>query len=175
MRILIGNGGHAKVCRDILGKPDMFYLSDTGKDEPWRLGSFSSVFEIDNACFHLAIGPSTVRSKIARRMLKQDTPTFGVRSSSATVRKCYLGHGVFIGHQTHIGPGASLGSLSIINTAAIVEHDCIVGEGAFIGPGAVICGDVRIGNYAMIGAGAIVVPKMTIEDHARIPAGATVR
>jgi sugar O-acyltransferase (sialic acid O-acetyltransferase NeuD family) len=177
MYILIGNGGHARSCRDVaLGQLEkLFYLSDADDGGPERLGVFGDAAKFSTGLFHLAIGPSRVRVELATCFRAAGLRWFSLISPHAIVRSDRLGEGVFIGHRAHIGPGSSVGNLAIVNTAAVVEHDCIVEDGAFVGPGAVLCGGVRVGANAMIGAGAIVVPKMNIEESARIPAGVTVR
>jgi len=176
-RVLIGNGGHARSCRDVMGidRGTLHYLADDpGTDDLW-LGTFASLCDLADAEFHLAIGPSQARTALARDLLASGIDWFSAVSMLAVVRSDNLGKGVFVGHSAYLGPGSVMGDLSIINTRAIVEHDCRIGVGAFVGPGAVLCGGVTVGDYAMIGAGAIVVPRMTIEVGARVPAGATLR
>lgn len=177
MHVLIGNGGHARSCRDVAsGQFDrLFYLLDADDGGADRLGKFEDASKFPTARFHLAIGPSTARIQWAGRFQDAGIRWFSLISSHALLRSERLGEGVFIGHGAYVGPGASVGKLAIVNTAAIIEHDCIIEDGAFLGPGAVLGGNVRVGHNAMIGAGAIIVPKMTIEKNARIPAGTTVR
>lgn len=177
MQILIGNGGHARSCRDVLaGEGDsLHFFSDLDEGHPLRVGTFDDIQQFLYADLHLAIGPSKARITLANALSRAGAKWFSVISPFALLRSDHIGDGVFIGHKAYIGPQTRVGSMSIVNTGAIIEHDCIIGEGAFIGPGAVLCGAVTIGANAMIGAGAVVIPKMTIEPGARIPAGATVR
>ncbi|MEW9806902.1 DapH/DapD/GlmU-related protein [Mesorhizobium sp. ZMM04-5] len=175
--ILIGDGGHARACRDVASGQfeRLFHLSDVDDGKSERLGSFDDIGRFPDARFHLAIGPSRARTELAGRLLEAGTRWFSLKSALAVVRTERIGEGVFVGHQSYVGPNAALGHLTIVNTAAIVEHDCVIGDGAFVGPGAVLCGGVRVGSYAMIGAGVVVVPRMEIEQGARIPAGVVVR
>lgn len=177
MHILLGNGGHARACRDVAGEqfPTLHYLSDEVDSDPLRVGAFGDVGHFADAQFHLAIGPSRMRSQIAAALHRAGTPWFSIISRHAVVRSSDIGQGVFFGHGAYVGPAVSVGSLVIVNTAAVVEHDCVIGDGAFIGPGAVLCGGVTIGAHAMIGAGVVIVPKMEIAPDARVPAGVTVR
>jgi sugar O-acyltransferase (sialic acid O-acetyltransferase NeuD family) len=177
MLILIGNGGHARSCRDVLaGRADpLRFFSDLDDGDPLRIGSFADIWKFSTSSLHLAIGPSKARIRLAESLKLTGERWFSIVSPLAVLRSDRIGDGVFIGHSAYIGPGTQIGSLAIVNTAAIVEHDCIVEEGAFIGPGAVLCGAVTVGANAMIGAGAVVIDKMKIEAGARIPAGATVR
>lgn len=177
IRVLIGNGGHARSCRDVMGfgSGALHYLADeAGGDDLW-LGTFAKLHDLADAEFHLAIGPSRARTALAKDLIESSVDWFSAVSPLAVIRSEMIGKGVFVGHSAHLGPGSSVGDLAIINTGAIVEHDCRIGVGAFVGPGAILCGGVTVGDYAMVGAGAIVVPKITIEAGARVPAGATLR
>ncbi|WP_084627243.1 hypothetical protein [Mesorhizobium sp. M0387] len=177
MQILVGNGGHARSCRDVLAEQDLplYFFSDLDDGHPLRVGSFADIPKFLESNLHLAIGPSKARVNLANYLSELGAKWFSIISPSSYLRSNCLGEGVFIGHKAYVGPGVRIGSLSIVNTGAIVEHDCVIEEGAFIGPGAVLCGAVTVGANAMIGAGAVVIPKMKIEPGTRIPAGATVR
>lgn len=177
MRILIGNGGHARSCRDVMASdPEaLHFFSDLDEDSPLRIGSFSDIPRFLDADLHLAIGPSSARIKLGNSLSKSGAKWFSIVSPFAILRSNYIGAGVFIGHRAFVGPFARVGAMSIINSGAIVEHDCIIEDGAFVGPGAVLCGSVTIGANAMVGAGAVVIQNTKIEPGARIPAGVTVR
>ncbi len=184
---LVGGGGHALVCADILSMST--HLSVHGVIDPaqkgdaflsWRIQGeedISALLAQTSDCV-LALGQvkaGMMRQSIYERYLALGAVFPAIVSSSATV-SAYAGVGdaVLVGHSAVIQPLVSLSNGVIVNTGAIVEHGATVGAFSHVSTRAVINGDCTIGAGVMIGSGAVVLQGKRICDGATVGAGSVV-
>lgn len=139
MLTLIGDGGHAKVVRDILR-----YRSRVLNGE----GSF------------IAVGDNVARKREAE---SRDGPFATVVSIHAVVSSSAIyGEGTLICEGAVVQAGVKIGRHVIINAGAVVTHDCVIGDYAHIAPGAVLCGGVVVGEGALVGVGVALEPLVQV-------------
>ena len=134
---IVGNGGHAKVCREALE------LSGA---------------QFDKRCFFVAVGDNAARKREALRndLLWACPPIIHPRATVS--RSAVIGNGTVIMGGAIVQAGAFIGKHVIINTGATVDHDCIIDDFAHIAPGAHLCGNVQVGEGALVGVGVAVAP-----------------
>lgn len=182
--LLIGAGGHARVClealldnprldvvgavsSDRIGVPDLGVLVLGSDDEAAAIADrhgASAVF--------VAIGDNTVREAVAAR--SHLTLVNAVSRFSMVSRSAELGEGVALLPGSIVNANTAIGSRTIVNTGASVDHDCVIGETVHIAPGVAIGGGVQIGDRAFVGLGARVIPGISIGADAVVGAGAVV-
>lgn len=163
--IIIGGGGHAKVCIEVLRAQGLFEpvacldpkadeaqvlgVAVTGGDEQLPILRAQGV-----AHAFVALGSNKVRARMARAArdagfaLPNAIDPFTRVSPTAR-----LGQGVLVMPGAIINAQAEIGDLAIVNSGAVVEHDCVLGHAAHVGPGAVLAGCVRVGERSFLGAG----------------------
>lgn len=136
----IGDGGHARVCREIaqmlwLDKrmPDRWFIS-VGDNGSRKIESLSCP-----GPYATLIHPGAIVSPSAE-----------------------IGVGSVIMAGAVIQAGARIGKHCIVNTAATVDHDCVLGDFVHIAPGAHLCGAVNIGSGALVGVGIGIEPGVII-------------
>lgn len=171
--LIIGAGGHGRVCADIAEKMkcwDNIVFADDNPPEPFPysvIGNSSIPWEDD--CF-ISIGNNTQRQNLSQ----------GRKIVTLVHPEAVIGNRVKMGAGTVVMAGAvintdvQIGDGVIINTCASVDHDCEVGDYSHISVGAHLCGTVRIGRNTWIGAGAIIKNNVQICDDCVIGAGAVV-
>jgi UDP-perosamine 4-acetyltransferase len=182
--VVVGGGGHAKVCVDILRSMTQFDLvgyTDRG-DRPGLgmtyLGDDSILPGLcgttADAAF-VAIGSNELRrAKIA------EIRALGLELISAVSPFAIISADVEIGAGTAIMPGAivnaagRIGEGAIINTGATVDHDCNLGSCCHIAPGVNLAGNVTVGECALLGVGSCAIPGVNIGPSATVGAGAAV-
>ena len=130
MRI-IGDGGHAKVVRNIL-------------EDYEGNGTF------------IAVGDNMARKKEAEQA-EGFFPSVVARDVYLAA-DVSVGKGTVIMRGAIIQPGAKIGKFCIINTGATVDHGCVIEDYAHIAPGAHLCGDVHIGEGTLVGVGVGIAP-----------------
>jgi UDP-perosamine 4-acetyltransferase len=185
--LLIGAGGHAKVCIEALldmGQTDIVgALSSDGSGISGLgvpvLGTQTDLEKITQrksvTTLCVAIGDNLTRQRVGRSLTEsghtvtQAVSRFAMVSNTASIAPgAQLLAGSVVNASTEIGEGV------IVNTNASVDHDCRVAEYVHIGPGAAIGGDVNIGATAFVGLGARVIPGVTVGAGAIVGAGAVV-
>ena len=188
--IILGNGGHANVCRDVAKKTgfeEIGYVlekqnsnSGSASDNDF-LGSDEWLVQQTKAKPLLVNGiggdpDSRIRSFIFNKYSALGFKFLTLIHPSAQIgENVSLGEGVQIMAGAIVQPNCSIASNSIINTRASIDHDCVIHEHVHIAPGALLCGRVVVGQGAFVGAHACIIPEITIGSHAIIGAGSTVR
>lgn len=181
--VIIGAGGHGKVCGDIALQmdcyPEIYFLDDYAEGMVMNIPIIGKISDYSKwiavADFFVAIGNSKVREKYLT-MLKET----GASIAALIHPGCVLGARVSIGCGTAvmagavINPDARIGEGVIINTAASVDHDNVIGDYCHISVGSHLAGTVVIGEHTMIGAGATVINNVKICSGCMIGAGAVV-
>lgn len=185
--LLIGAGGHARVClealrddprHDVVGavSRDGTSIDALGVDV---LGSDDQLQEVTDSAHattaFVAIGDNQARARLTERWLE-----VGFALTCAVSRHAMVSHTATMGDGVAVLPGAvvnaatTLGTGTIVNTNASVDHDCQVGSFVHIAPGTAIGGGVTIGDGALVGIGARILPNLHIGEGAVIGGGAVV-
>lgn len=186
--IILGGGGHAKVCIDLLIRQNREIIGYTApKPEgvlpgnvPY-LGEDSVVLSYKQEDISLVngigmIGTSQLRSTIYKQFSSQKFSFATLTHDSAIVSQfAEIQEGVQIMAGAIVQAGSVVAINTIINTRAVIDHDCRIGAHSHISPGAVLCGQVVVGEQTQIGAGATVIQNVKIGHSAVVGAGALVR
>ena len=177
--IIIGAGGHGKVCADIaklMGYKEIVFLDDNPKlkhcGEYAVVGPTSFVSEVDGNIF-VAVGDNAVRRKISN-MFSADRIATLIHPDAVIADSVKIGRGTVIMAGTVINEDAQIGEGGIINTCSSVDHDCKVGDFVHIAVGCHVAGTVSIEEGCFLGAGSVVINNINIISNSKIGAGAVV-
>ncbi|KXY71825.1 MULTISPECIES: acetyltransferase [Bacillus] len=183
---LIGQGGHAKVIKDMIYANKYFKIiaffddkyRSLDKREEIYYGPISSIptlmKEVEFKLI-IAIGNNVVRKKIVEQLHFNDEYYEIVIHHTAVISEsATIGRGTVIMPNVTINADTTIGSHVIVNTASVVEHDNCIGDFVHIGPNATLTGTVTIDDGTQIGAGATIIPNLIIGNWSMIGAGATV-
>jgi sugar O-acyltransferase (sialic acid O-acetyltransferase NeuD family) len=186
-KLMLGNGGHARVLVDVLRERDELPYGFATEHEPAQndsslpwVGTDKDVISFNSNEWILINGiggkaGASRRQEIYDRFTKSNFEFLSIIHPNAFISKDVdLETGAQIMAGAIIQPGTAIGINSIINTGSSVDHDCKIGNHNHIAPGATICGGVEIGNYSHIGAGASVIEGVSIGQHCVVGAGAVV-
>lgn len=181
--ILIGNGGHAKVIRDMIERHPEFDLyaildgqiRDKFIEKGIIFDSLDCINQYKHTKFIIAIGNNLVREKIVNQynLVDSDFATI-VDPASAVSKFARVSIGTVVMPNAVVNSHAIIGRHSIINTGAIIEHDNILGDYTHISPGAVLSGTVTVGDYTHVGSGSVVIPNINIGARCIIGAGSVI-
>lgn len=170
--ILIGGGGHCKVCIDVIeqeGKYEIYGILDKEELKGKKILRYeiigtdtmiSSMVDQGYA-FLITIGQiksASVRKKIFNELIRLGADIVTIISPHAYVSQ-YAGisKGTIIMHGANVNAGAVVGKNCIINTGSIIEHDVRIGNHCHISTNAVVNGDCIIGDDNFIGSNATVI------------------
>ncbi len=169
--ILVGAGGHAHACIDVIEQQDQYRIAGlVGKQDELgekRLGysviaTDDALAELVNVYQYAFISVGQILSSANRTYLYRQAVKLGfemptIISPIAHVSPhAVVGAGTIVMHGAIVNAGARIGENCIINTRALVEHDAIVEDYCHVSTGVILNGNVKIGQGCFIGSGSIV-------------------
>ena len=170
---IIGNGGHAKVIKDMINKTNFVgFYDDQSSGSNLYLGPISKISEC-NYPIVCAIGSNEVRKRIAAEYPNLCWDTI-IHSSAILSLSSLIYPGTMICAGAILQPDTVIGKHCIINTKASIDHDCVIGDFVHIAPGSTLCGNVKVGELTFIGAGTTVKNGITIGKNVTIGCGSNV-
>ena len=188
--LLIGAGGHAKSCIDVIEQENEFQviglvgsLNEVGTQVLGYevLGTDDDLSQLMKfAHFALIsvgqIGVNELRINLFSKILNLGFTSPVVTSPSAYVsHHAVVGKGTVVMHQAIINAGASIGNNCIINSQVLVEHDVVVEDHCHIATGAIINGGSSVGRSSFIGSGSTIRESISIGTTCAIGMGVIVR
>jgi sugar O-acyltransferase (sialic acid O-acetyltransferase NeuD family) len=188
--ILIGAGGHAHSCIDVIEQQDQFQIAGlVGMPEEMNtqhLGYFviatdSDLPELAKSYQYAIITVGHIRSSDSRNRLYQQATELGfqfpvvVAPTAHVSRHATIGAGTIVMHSAIVNVAAKIGNNCIINTRALIEHDATVESHCHISTGAILNGDVNIGAGSFVGSGSVVKEGISIGRGCLVGMGLAVR
>ncbi|WP_191565579.1 acetyltransferase [Metabacillus idriensis] len=185
--VIIGQGGHSKVIRDIISSSDEhqivgylddkineFTITDNGFNGP--ISAAKIILEQDmNIKFVIAIGENKIRKRIFNKLeFPNDFFVTLIHQTAVLSPSAKIGNGTVIMANTIINADASIGHHTIINSGSIIEHDNMIGHFVHVSPNSTLTGAVKIEDGVHVGAGTTIIPNINISEWSIIGAGATV-
>ena len=183
--IVVGAGGHAKVCIELLraqgdsvaycvGNPDspdtclgVPVLKNDEHLAALRKDGYEKAF--------IAIGSNSVRNKLAAKATQLGFGLVNAISPAAVVSpSATLGRGIAVMAGAVINAEAKISDLCIVNTGATIDHDCVIGEAVHVAPRCALAGNVHVGNFSFIGVGSKIIPEVHIGESVMVGAGSVV-
>lgn len=186
--IVIGAGGHALVCIEVLQSIGVDIAGCLSKDgsassDLGRLG-VSVVGVVDDLpalvadghrSWFIAVGDNRDRMALARRVHDSGAALATAISPRSTVSDTAdLGAGALVMPGAVVNTHCRIGQGAIINTGSVVDHECTIGEFVHIAPGVALAGGVSVGEGALVGVGACVTMGRQVGAWAVVGAGAAV-
>lgn len=183
--VIIGAGGHAKVCIELLramGESVAYCIAgpDSGADclgVPVLTGDehLARLRALGYRRAFVAIGANRLRLRLgdAARALGFELVN-AVSPRAAVSPSARLGAGVAVMAGAVLNAEALVGDLAIVNTGATVDHECVLGTAVHIAPQCALAGNVTVGDGAFLGVGCKVIPDIAIGADATLGAGTVV-
>lgn len=183
--IVVGAGGHAKVCIELLeANNEHVAYCVGGQDSPNQcvgipvLKGDENLERLRDAGYSrifVAIGSNALRQQLAATAIELGFRLVNAISPQAVISPtARLGTGIAVMAGATINAEATIADLAIINTGATVDHDCKIGHAAHIAPQCGLAGGVTVGALSFLGIGSKVIPEIKIGDHVTVGAGGVV-
>ena len=144
---IIGDGGHAKVIRDLL------------KAHPVSFGDSYAI---------IAVGDNAARKKEAEELQGYLFVPL-IHPHSWISPEATISAGTVVMAGAVVQAGVHVGKHCILNTGCTLDHDCVIEDYAHIAPGVHLCGNVIVGEGALVGVSVGIAPG------AKIPAWSIVK
>ena len=169
--ILIGAGGHARSCIDVIEQQDGYHISGlVGMPEEMHtqhlgyavMATDDDLPELANRYQYALITVGQIQTPDHRIRLYQQACAFEFQFPTIIAPSAYvsphatIGAGTIVMHGAIVNAGARVGKNCIINTRALLEHDSEVDDHCHISTGTILNGGVRIGAGSFVGSGSII-------------------
>jgi sugar O-acyltransferase (sialic acid O-acetyltransferase NeuD family) len=188
--VLIGAGGHARSCIDVIEQEDKFRIAglvglaeETGsKIFNYEVMSTDAGLDELAARFkHALVTLGQIASPVERIRLFDLSVKAGFVFPTIIAPSAYvsphatIGVGTIVMHGAIINPGVIIGSNCIINSRALIEHGSQVADHCHVSTGAILNGNTSIGIGGFIGSGAIIKEGVSIGARSLVGMGLSVR
>jgi sugar O-acyltransferase (sialic acid O-acetyltransferase NeuD family) len=188
--ILIGAGGHARSCIDVIEQEGHFKITGLVGLES-EIGLNVNGYEviatdeglstlIGRAQFALVavgqISSPSARVNLFQRALKAGFELASIFSPSAYVStSAQIGRGTIVMHGAIINAGVKVGSNCIINSRALLEHDTQILDNCHISTGVILNGSVFVKEGCFIGSGSVIKEAVSIGERSIVGMGSILR
>ena len=176
--ILVGAGGHAQSCIDVIeseGKFEIIGLIDNLKKIGTKISGYKVIGKDKELETIGQIKSPNLRKKSFNTLKKYGFKIPYICSPKSIISKhSIIAEGVIVHHGAIINSGTEIGRNSIINTNSLIEHNCKIGEFSHISTSVVINGDTVIGKRTFVGSGSIIKNSIKISENSIIPMGSRI-
>lgn len=188
--LLIGAGGHARACIDVVESSDTFQVAgmigtpeERGKQvlgydvigTDAELGALRNVSEL----FLIAVGqipdPSLRIGLFERAIAAGLAPATVIARSAVASPHAEIGAGTILMQGAIVNAGARIGRNCIVNSRALIEHDADIGDHCHISTGAIVNGGVKIAPESFVGSGAVIREGLRLGRRTVISMGTVLR
>ncbi len=188
--ILIGAGGHAHACIDVIEQYGQFNIAGlVGLPSELHKHHFGySVIATDDDLPELHkefsyafITLGQISTPDSRIRLYQQAVQHGFQVPVIIAPTAYvsqhaaLGAGTIVMHGAIVNAGSKVGDNCIINNRSLVEHDATVESHCHISTGVILNGGVNIGMGSFIGSGCVIKEGVIIGKNSVVGMGLSVR
>ena len=188
--ILIGAGGHARACIDVVEQLDTFKIAGlVGIEEELHheclgyciIATDSDLPKLAKQYQYALITVGQIESAFLRQQIYEQVLNLGFKlptiiSPTAHVsRHAAVGGATIIMHGAIVNAGAKVGNNCIINTNALIEHDATVADHCHISTGAIVNGTANIGLGSFVGSGSVIKQGITLGSNCLVGMGIAVR
>ena len=166
IRVLIGNGGHA---REVMAQ--MCVRLPRFVDDKYLDGETISLSQFDPKIHiaMIAVADSQSRSEITKKLPKE-TKFFTFIHPTALImdNNIKIGQGSFIGAYSILTTNIKIGKHCILNRGNHIGHDCLIGDYFSAMPGAVVSGNVTIDDKVYLGNNSSIKEKIFVCEQSTI-------
>ena len=184
--ILIGAGGHALSCIDVIEQENKYNIRGLVglKDEVGKKISGYDVIATQDELVNLSkdfryafIAIGQIKSVKLRIDLYESVLNIGfeipsiISPQSFISRTVQIGEGTIIMNGVILNSGVRIGNNCIINSKALIEHGTQVADHCHISTGAILNGDCVVESKSFVGSGAVVKHGITIKTSSFVNMG----
>ena len=188
--ILIGAGGHAHSCIDVIEQQGQYHIAGlVGMPQEmhdYHLGyqviaTDDDLPQLVKEYNYALISLGQILSPDSRIRLYQQAIWIGfqfpviVAPTAYVSRHATLGSGTIVMQGSIVSAGVRVGDNCIINNRSLLEHDSTVEDHCHISTGAILNGGVTIGKGSFVGSGTVLKEGIKIGKDCVIGMGLSVR
>ena len=161
IKVLIGNGGHAREVISQMGIDLLRFVDDQYVNhETLPLSEFDPKKHIAM----VAVADSKDRYDIIQRLPKETQFFTFVHPTALLMDNIEIGEGSFIGAYSILTTNIKIGKHAILNRGNHIGHDCRIGDFFSAMPGSIVSGNVSIYDLVYMGNNSSIREKLSIHS-----------
>jgi len=165
IKVLVGNGGHAREVMSQMGVKLKRFVDDKYVDTDT---SPISSLQPDKHIVMVAIANSKDRHDIIQRLPKNTKYFTFIHPTAIIMDDVEIGDGSFIGAYSILTTNIKIGSHTLLNRGNHIGHDCVIGDYFSAMPGSIVSGNVTIGDKVYLGTNSSIKEKVSIDNNVTI-------
>tara|TARA_B100000902_G_C27315235_1_gene920887 strand:+ start:3606 stop:4178 length:573 start_codon:yes stop_codon:yes gene_type:complete len=184
--IILGSGGHATSCHELISKlPKIKFLGFCSKES--NVSKTNKIFSeneilknpqkfknLINGIGHLK--DNSIRKRLFFKFKKKGFKFPIIKSKNSIIsNESEIEEGTQIFNHVIVNSKVQIGRNCIINNKSLIEHDVKIGDHCHISTGVIINGSVEIGNNCFIGSGSVLSNNIKIKDNSFIKMGSLIK
>ena len=188
--ILIGSGGHARSCIDVINHTGLFKIAGLVEKHSEKnpdnlgypiIGTDQDLNSLRKKFEFALVAVGQIKSAETRIKLFQKLEDLDYKLPAIISPRSYLSQysnidsGTIIMHDVIVNANVNIGKNCIINNKALIEHDVNIGNHCHIATGAIVNGEVEVGDESFLGSGSTTRECISIGDKVLIGAGVTLK
>tara|TARA_Y100000591_G_C21848408_1_gene710059 strand:+ start:908 stop:1480 length:573 start_codon:yes stop_codon:yes gene_type:complete len=184
--IILGSGGHAISCYELISKlPKIkfsgFCSKETDISKTNKIFSENEILKNPKKFENLVNGighlkDNTIRKKLFFKFKKKGFKFPIIKSKNSIISdESEIDEGTQIFNHVIVNSKVQIGKNCIINNKSLIEHDVKIGDHCHISTGVIINGSVKIGNNCFIGSGSVLSNNIKIKDNSFIKMGSLIK
>lgn len=188
--LLIGAGGHAGACIDVIETSDRFRVAGLveksgAKSRDYMgypiIGFEDELPRLRHSFKYALVAFGHIRSAINREKIFESLMKLEFALPVIVSPRAYVSShakvdvGTIVMHGAIINANASIGKNCIVNSTALVEHDAVVNDHCHVSTGAIINGQATIGKGSFIGSGATLIESVSLGERCVIGANMLIK
>lgn len=188
--LLIGAGGHALSCIDIIEQSQNFEVFGLLERDNYKNSTIlgyevikgdSALLSLRGKVSNALIAFGSIKSSTGRANYFKMLKDLGwmlppIISNNAYVsRNAIINEGSIVMNGAIVNSGATIGKNCIINSNCLIEHGAIIQDHCHISTSATVNGDVFVGEGSFIGSGAVICDNVKVGRQSVIGLGMAVK
>ncbi|KFB70902.1 MAG: putative acetyltransferase EpsM [Candidatus Accumulibacter phosphatis] len=188
--LLVGAGGHARACIDVIEKEGRYAIAGLvgTPDEVGGvvlgypiLGGDAELPALRERCPNALITLGQIQSPEPRIRLFALLERLGFTLPAVVSPRghvsCHasLGPGSIVMHGAIVNACARVGCNCILNSRALVEHDAVIEDHCHISTGVLVNGGARVGAGSFVGSGSVLREGVALGERCLVGMGLAVR
>ena len=188
--ILIGAGGHARACIDVIEAQGQYQIAGligvVQELNTQQLGYTVIATDDDlptliNQYQYALVCIGQIKTADIRRASYRHLVELGFKLPSIISPRAYvsphavIGAGTIVMHGAVVNAGASVGENCIVNSNSLIEHDAVIMNHCHIATGAIVNGHAEVASGSLVGSGSVVKQSIKLGKNCIIGMGLAVR
>lgn len=186
---VIGSGGHASACIDLIESTNKFEIIGIFSDDKKIkrkfsyavIGTTQDISKYKKTTINLVLGFGSIYNLKKRHDLYVKLKKAGFKFPILISKNSYISNrakileGSQIFHNCTVNSGSIISENCILNNNSLLDHDCEISKNVHISTGVTLNGTVKISKNTFVGSGSVIKDNIKIRSNSFIKMGSIIK